>query len=137
VTVVGEQKMAVYDDMSDNERIRIYDIGVDVATIDDPSSAPALPISYRTGDIVSPFIAFSEPLLLQDQHFVECVRSGAEADTPGERGLDIVRVLAETDLLHADGLGAFGRQLAAPPTLTRVAQRSARLASSPVSENRA
>ena len=43
VTVVGEKMMAVYDDMSDNERIRIYDIGVDVATIDDPTAAHALP----------------------------------------------------------------------------------------------
>ena len=31
VTVVGERKMAVYNDLSDNERIRVYDIGVDAA----------------------------------------------------------------------------------------------------------
>ena len=53
VTVVGEKMMAVYDDMSD-ERLRIYDIGVDVATIDDPTAAHALPVTYRTGDIVVP-----------------------------------------------------------------------------------
>jgi predicted dehydrogenase len=99
VTVVGERKMAVYDDMSDNERIRIYDIGVDVHDIDDPVEAHALPVSYRTGDIVSPYIPFQEPLLLQDQHFVECIRTGARPNTSGERGLDIVRVLAATDQL--------------------------------------
>ena len=38
-TVVGERKMAVYNDMSDNERIRIYDIGVDPAEIDSPHLA--------------------------------------------------------------------------------------------------
>jgi predicted dehydrogenase len=97
VTVVGEKKMAVYDDMSDNERIRVYDIGVDVASIDDPSSPPALPVSYRTGDIISPYIPFDEPLLLQDRHFIECVRTGKRPNTPGQRGLDIVRVLAQTD----------------------------------------
>lgn len=97
VTVVGEKKMAVYDDMSDNERIRVYDIGVDVASIDDPSSPPALPVSYRTGDIISPYIPFSEPLLLQDQHFIECVRTGSCPDTSGRRGLDVVRVLAQAD----------------------------------------
>jgi predicted dehydrogenase len=99
VTVVGEKKMAVYDDMSDNERIRIYDIGVDVQEIDDPAEAHTLPVSYRTGDIVSPFIPFQEPLLLQDQHFVECIRTGMRPDTPGERGLEVVRVLAATDQL--------------------------------------
>ncbi|WP_448642084.1 Gfo/Idh/MocA family protein [Geodermatophilus sp. URMC 63] len=99
VTVVGEKKMAVYDDMSDNERIRIYDIGVDVQDIDDPAEAHALPVTYRTGDIVSPYIPFQEPLLLQDQHFVECIRTGRRPDTPGERGLEVVRVLASTDRL--------------------------------------
>ncbi len=99
VTVVGERKMAVYDDLSDNERIRVYDIGVDVDDIDDPTGAHALPVSYRTGDIVSPYIPFQEPLLVQDQHFVDCIRTGARPHTPGERGLEVVRVLAATDHL--------------------------------------
>jgi predicted dehydrogenase len=104
VTVVGEKMMAVYDDMSD-ERLRIYDIGVDVATIDDPLAAHALPVTYRTGDIVAPYIPFNEPLLVQDQHFVDCVRTGRRPATPGERGLDIVRVLASTDDLRCGPLG--------------------------------
>ena len=101
VTVVGEKKMAVYDDMSDNERIRIHDIGVDVGAIDDPVAAHALPVSYRTGDIISPYVPFNEPLLVQDEHFVDCVRTGRRPRTPGERGLDIVRVLAATDVMGA------------------------------------
>ncbi len=104
VTVVGEKKMAVYDDLSDNERIRVYDIGVDVQEIDDPVEAHAQPVSYRTGDIVSPYIPFQEPLLVQDQHFIECIRTGARPDTPGERGLEVVRVLAATDEL-TQGVG--------------------------------
>jgi predicted dehydrogenase len=109
VTVVGEKKMAVYDDMSDTDRIRVYDIGVDVASIDDPSSPPALPVSYRTGDIISPYIPFDEPLLLQDRHFVDCVRTGTRPDTPGRRGLEVVRVLAQAD---AAGTGAGPRNFA-------------------------
>ena len=97
VTVVGEKMMAVYDDLSDNERIRVYDIGVDTETIDDPAAAHGLPVSYRTGDIISPFIPFQEPLLLQDEHFVDCIRNGTQPRTPGRRGLEIVRVLAATD----------------------------------------
>ncbi|HEY6422107.1 MAG TPA: Gfo/Idh/MocA family oxidoreductase [Pseudonocardiaceae bacterium] len=105
VTVVGERKMAVYDDMSDNERIRVYDIGVDPADPDGESHA--MPVSYRTGDIVSPFVQFNEPLLVQDSHFIECIRTGAKPNTPGERGLDIVRVLASTDVAAATGRSAF------------------------------
>ena len=102
VTVVGEKKMAVYDDMSDNERIRLYDIGVDVHQIDGPTDAHAMPVSYRTGDIISPYIPFNEPLLVQDQHFVQCIRTGERPHTPGERGLEIVRVLSETDALTTE-----------------------------------
>jgi predicted dehydrogenase len=96
VTVVGERKMVVYDDMSDNERIRIYDVGVDPAEVDS-LTAHAMPVSYRTGDITSPYISFNEPLLVQDQHFIECIRDGVVCRTPGERGLEVVRVLAESD----------------------------------------
>ncbi|WP_037080197.1 Gfo/Idh/MocA family protein [Pseudonocardia spinosispora] len=105
VTVVGEKKMAVYNDMSDNERIRIYDVGVDPKKVDDDASH-GFPVSYRTGDIVSPFVPFQEPLLVQDSHFIECVRTGAEPRTPGQRGLDIVKVLAATDVAGATGAPA-------------------------------
>jgi predicted dehydrogenase len=123
VTVVGEKKMAVYDDMSDNERIRIYDIGVDVQTIDDPTAAHALPVSYRTGDITSPYIAFQEPLLVQDQHFLDCIRTGTRPNTPGERGLEIVRVLAATDDLQATDMGASVAGLASAGLAPRGVRR--------------
>jgi len=97
VTIVGERMMAVYDDMSDNRRIMIYDVGVDPAGVDDAAGAHPMPVSYRTGDITSPFIPFSEPLLVQNRHFVSCIREGVACRTPGERGVDIVRVLAAAD----------------------------------------
>jgi predicted dehydrogenase len=105
VTVVGEKKMAVYNDLSDNERIRIYDIGVDVHSIDEALEAHSLPVTYRTGDIISPYIPFQEPLLLQDEHFVDCARTGNPPRTPGQRGLEIVRVLAATDTMRDDRIG--------------------------------
>lgn len=107
VTVVGERKMAVYNDMSDNERIRVYDIGVDPADPDDHGEPHAMPVSYRTGDIVSPYVQFNEPLLVQDSHFVDCIRTGRKSNTPGERGVDIVRVLSAADIAEATGRPAF------------------------------
>jgi predicted dehydrogenase len=101
LTVVGDQKMAVYNDMSPNERIRIYDAGVDIPQAD--AAGSPLPVSYRTGDIVSPFIPFQEPLVLQDGQFVHSVRTGEPTDTPGERGLAVVRVLAAIDASQRSG----------------------------------
>ena len=63
-----------------------------------------MPVTYRSGDIVSPYIPFVEPLLVQDTHFIDCVRTGATPDTSGERGLDVVRVLAATDVAAPTGL---------------------------------
>jgi predicted dehydrogenase len=102
VTVVGDRKMVVYNDLSDNERLRIYDSGVDCAA---PETGPthAMPVSYRTGDITSPYLSFTEPLTIQDTHFVECVRAGRRPRTPGERGLEVVRVLEAADLASASG----------------------------------
>jgi predicted dehydrogenase len=102
-TVVGERRMAVYDDMSDNERIRIYDIGVDPAEIDNPHLAHEMPVSYRTGDIISPYVPFREPLMVQDREFIDSILTGVGSATPGERGLEIVRVLAATDAAIASG----------------------------------
>jgi predicted dehydrogenase len=102
-TVVGERRMAIYDDMSDNERIRIYDIGVEPREIDNPHMAHEVPMSYRTGDIISPYVPFREPLMVQDREFVDSIRAGVQSPTPGERGLEIVRVLEATDVALATG----------------------------------
>ncbi len=102
VTVVGDQRMAVYNDLSD-ERIRIYDSGVDVHGLDAAGTSRTMPVTYRSGDIVSPYLSFHEPLQVQDDHFVECVRTGSRPRTPGERGLDIVRVLEAADAASVSG----------------------------------
>jgi predicted dehydrogenase len=97
VTVVGDRKMVVYNDLSDTDRIRIYDVGVAPAEVGEAPCTFAMPVTYRTGDITSPYVPFVEPLLVQDTHFIDCVRSGRRPDTPGEDGLAVVRVLAATD----------------------------------------
>jgi predicted dehydrogenase len=118
-TVVGERRMAIYDDMSDNERIRIYDIGVEPADIDNPHMAHEVPMSYRTGDIISPYVPFREPLMVQDREFVDSIRAGVRSPTPGERGLEIVRVLESTDVALASGRTAPVARSAAGHALRR------------------
>jgi predicted dehydrogenase len=117
VTVVGERKMVVYNDLSDNERIRIYDVGVARAEITE-GPPHSMPVTYRTGDIISPYVQFREPLLVQDTHFIDCVRTGRRPDTPGERGLGVVEVLAATDEALAAAAPARIRPAAAEPATT-------------------
>ena len=90
-TVVGSQKMAVFDDMEASEKIRIYDKSVERAG-EFVSYGDALTV--RSGDIVIPKISLQEPLRLECQHFVDCVRERKTPLTDGEDGLRVVRVLS-------------------------------------------
>ncbi len=90
-TVVGSRKMVVFDDMEASEKVRIYDKGVDRAG-QVVSYGDALTV--RSGDILIPRISLQEPLRLECQHFVECVRERKAPLTDGESGLQVVRVLA-------------------------------------------
>lgn len=90
-TVVGSAKMAVYNDMLPDERIRVYDKGVVLAA--DPPAFAQMPMSYRVGDIQSPYLRFEEPLLVQDREFVSSVVRGERPPTDGENGLAVVQAL--------------------------------------------
>jgi len=96
VTIVGSKKMAVYDDMAEQEPVRVYDKCVLRETPMD--SFPAMPMSYRYGDIVSPYVQMSEPLMREDQHLVDCIRLGIRPHTDGTSGLAVVRVLEAATL---------------------------------------
>lgn len=103
VTVVGSRKMALYDDLAD-ERLRIFDRGIERG----PTGGQALherPVSYRYGDIVSPHINFQEPLVLEVQHFIECVRSGERPLSGGASGVAVIKVLDAIDRSLAIGQG--------------------------------
>jgi predicted dehydrogenase len=91
VTAVGSKKMAVYNDLASEERIRIHDKGVVTSVADD--SLTHAPMSYRYGDIVSPYLAMDEPLSIQDEHFIECIVTGKRPQSDGRSGLSVVRVL--------------------------------------------
>jgi predicted dehydrogenase len=90
VTVVGSLKMAVYNDLASEERIRLHDKGVLWPTGEDLTLPP---MSYRTGDIVAPYVPAQEPLSVQDEHFLDCIVTGTPPRTGGESGLAVVEVL--------------------------------------------
>jgi predicted dehydrogenase len=90
ITAVGSKKMVVYNDMADGERIRVYDKS---AVPPGDGEGPLSQFAYHLGDTVSPFVAFAEPLAVQDQHFVDCITNGLPPSVEGTSGLAVVQVL--------------------------------------------
>jgi predicted dehydrogenase len=101
VTAVGSKKMAVYDDLSADDRVRVYDKGV--VAVSDGANLQNAPLSYRYGEIRSPYIDFQEPLSYQDQHFVSCVSSGRRPQTDGRNGLAVVQILEAAERSLREG----------------------------------
>jgi predicted dehydrogenase len=88
-SVVGRQRMIVYDDLEPVEKVKIYDRGVDRQ----PASFGEFQLTYRSGDILSPRLDTTEPLYLEVAHFLECILTGREADTSPRSGVEVVRVI--------------------------------------------
>jgi predicted dehydrogenase len=114
-TVVGSQKMMVFDDMEASEKIKVYDKGVDIRAGQVVSYGEALTV--RSGDILIPKISLQEPLKLECLHFVECVRDRKRPLTDGVGGLRVVKVLDAAQR----SLKAGGKPVAVEPLPQEVA----------------
>lgn len=90
VTLVGSQKMVVFDDMEASEKLRIYDKGADIR-LGVESYVEA--ITLRTGDILIPKIPASEPLQIECQHFIDCLLNDETPRSDGADGLRVVKIL--------------------------------------------
>jgi predicted dehydrogenase len=86
-TVVGSKRMATFDDMDLERKVTVYDKGFD------ESADTYGEYITRSGDVWSPRIANREPLRLECEHFVECIREGRTPRSDGASGLRVVRVL--------------------------------------------
>jgi predicted dehydrogenase len=90
LTIVGSKKMVVFDDMETQEKIRIYDKGVEMAG--DYRSYGEY-YQLRFGDILIPKIDMQEPLYLTCRAFVEAIEKGAPLKSTGKDGLKVVQAL--------------------------------------------
>ena len=88
-SIVGRQRMIVYDDLEPVEKVKIFDRGVDRQ----PASFGEFQLTYRSGDVLSPRLDTTEPLYLECAHFLECIRTGRTPDTSPRSGVDVVRVI--------------------------------------------
>lgn len=95
ITVVGSKKMAVYDDIEPLEKIKIYDKGVDAPPYADTFAQ--FQFSYRYGNVVIPYVKFTEPLRIECQHFIDSIMSKTQPRSNGVVGLRIVKILEAAD----------------------------------------
>lgn len=102
MTIVGSKRMIVYDDVAQQEKIRVFDARVEAPPHYDTFGE--FHYAYHYGDIHIPYIHQEEPLKAECQHFLECIQQGTTPLTGGREGLEVVRVLeASSESLKRDG----------------------------------
>ncbi len=94
ITVVGDNKMLQWDDL-DTEPVRVFDKGVEKGRT--YQTFGEFLLYAREGDVLSPRVTPGEPLRLQAQHFLACVRERKKPLTDALGGMDVVRVLEAAD----------------------------------------
>jgi predicted dehydrogenase len=86
----GKDKMLVWNDLEPDEKIKIYDKGVDITS---GQGVYDLLVSYRSGDVWAPRVQQTEALKLELGYFVDCIVNGQTPDNDGAAGLRVVRLL--------------------------------------------
>ena len=100
-TVVGSKKMIVYNDLENEQKLKIYDKGVETPAYTN-GGFNEFQFNYRSGDIVIPKIHMTEPLRNECQHFLDCIvnnelpRCIVNNEQPrsnGDDGLSVIKIL--------------------------------------------
>jgi len=96
-TVVGSRRMLLYDDMSTDARIIVYDKGIDVGNLNDNlgrfETYAQHQFTVRAGDAWLPKVDFSEPLVEEITDFVDSISSGRRPLASAASGLAVVEQL--------------------------------------------
>jgi predicted dehydrogenase len=102
MTFVGSKGMLAYNDLEQNEKIKIYDKHVEVPPFYDTFAE--FHYSYHYGDMHAPYLRQYEPLKRECQHFLDCIDNGEKPESNGHEGLRVVQILeAASESLKRDG----------------------------------
>ncbi|WP_216840987.1 Gfo/Idh/MocA family protein [Acidobacterium sp. S8] len=97
----GEKRMLVWNDLEADEKVKVYDKGVDIRNRE---GVYELLVNYRSGDMWSPQLEQVEALKQELTYFVDCISSGEEPFNNGCAGLRVVKMLeAATESLRQKG----------------------------------
>jgi len=86
----GKDKMLVWNDLEPDEKIKVYDKGVDIAS---GQGVYDLLVSYRSGDVWAPRVDQTEALKLELGYFADCILKDQVPFNDGAAGLRVVRLL--------------------------------------------
>jgi len=86
----GEKRMLVWNDLEADEKVRVYDKGVDITSREGVYEQL---VNYRTGDMWAPQLEQIEALRKELTYFVECIVQGQQPFNDGNAGLRVVRML--------------------------------------------
>ncbi len=86
----GEKKMLVWNDLDADEKVKVYDRGVDITNDETKYN---LLVSYRSGDMWAPRVAQAEALQEEVRYFIDCLSTGGRPHNDGAAGLRIVKML--------------------------------------------
>jgi predicted dehydrogenase len=95
IAVGGTNQMAVWDDLNQDEKLKVYDSGIEIQPEDERRT---LVPSYRIGDVLSPRIRGHEPLAAVVEHFRRVIAGEQASLLSGQHGLQIVRLLEQTQI---------------------------------------
>ena len=101
--IVGSKRMIVYNDNEPLEKIKIYDKRVETPPHYDTFAE--FHYSYHYGDMYAPYIKQVEPLKVECQHFLDCIRTGKIPETSGLDGLRVIQILEASSLSLKTGGG--------------------------------
>jgi predicted dehydrogenase len=86
----GEKQMLVWNDLEPDEKIKIYDKGIEIKNGD---GLYHLRVGYRSGDMHAPRIEQIEALKLECEYFVRCISNNETPINDGHAGLRVVKML--------------------------------------------
>jgi predicted dehydrogenase len=101
ITVVGEKKMVVFDDMEADRKITVYDKGATTTRTKFETYGEFVTLHF--GDIHIPRIGNEEPLRVECQHFVDCINDDATPRSDGRDALNVVKVLDAMEISLREG----------------------------------
>jgi predicted dehydrogenase len=103
--IVGSRKMVVYDDIAENKLV-IYDKGIDRRAIlgqnmdfDNPEGPQ---FDYRSGDALMPQVKFAEPIRVEAEHFIDCIRNSQEPLSGLSHARTVVSILERARPLNGE-----------------------------------
>ena len=96
--VSGNRKMLVWDDISPDEKVKVYDRGIELKIEKNEEHVHNMLISYRIGDVLVPKLDGTEALKKEINYFIDCLEHNKEPFNSGQAGLTVIRLLEAANM---------------------------------------